>query len=49
MRGDIPPLRQYAFMARYSVKAQGQLYLYVQLLFKRQGNYQVTAVSLYLQ
>jgi hypothetical protein len=29
MRGDIPPLPQYAFMAWYSVKAQGQLYLYL--------------------
>jgi hypothetical protein len=28
MSGDIPPLPQYAFMAWWSVKAQGQLYLY---------------------
>jgi hypothetical protein len=28
MRGDIPPLPQYACMAWRSVKAQGQLYLY---------------------
>jgi len=30
MRGTIPPLPQYAFMAWFSVKgkAQGQLYLY---------------------
>jgi hypothetical protein len=27
MRGDIPPLPQYVFMAWCSVKAQGQLYL----------------------
>jgi len=27
MRGAIPPLPQYAFMAWCSVKAQGQLYL----------------------
>jgi len=26
MRGGIPPLPQYAFMARCLVKAQGQLY-----------------------
>jgi hypothetical protein len=26
MRGAVPPLPQYAFMARCSVKAQGQLY-----------------------
>jgi len=29
MRGAIPPLLQYTFMARCSVKAQGQLYLYL--------------------
>jgi hypothetical protein len=29
MRGAIPPFLQYAFMAWYSVKAQGQLYLYL--------------------
>jgi hypothetical protein len=29
MRGAIPPLSQYAFMAWCSVKAQGQLYLYL--------------------
>jgi len=28
MRGDIPPLPQYAFMAWCSVKAQGQLYFF---------------------
>jgi hypothetical protein len=27
MRGAIPPLPQYAFMASYLVKAKGQLYL----------------------
>jgi len=27
MSGAIPPTRQYAFMAWWSVKAQGQLYL----------------------
>jgi hypothetical protein len=27
MRGAIPPLLQYAFMAWFSLKAQGQLYL----------------------
>jgi hypothetical protein len=32
MSGAIPPLPQYAFMARCSVKAQGQLYLYLYLL-----------------
>jgi hypothetical protein len=29
MRGAIPPLPQYAFMAWCLVKAQGQLYLYL--------------------
>jgi hypothetical protein len=29
MSGAIPPLPQYAFMARCLVKAQGQLYLYL--------------------
>jgi hypothetical protein len=29
MSGAIPPLPQYAFMAWCSVKAQGQLYLYL--------------------
>jgi hypothetical protein len=29
MSGAIPPLPQYAFMAWYSVKAQGKLYLYL--------------------
>jgi hypothetical protein len=29
--GAIPPLPQYAFMAWCSVKAQGQLYLYLTL------------------
>jgi hypothetical protein len=29
MNGAIPPLPQYAFMAWYLVKAQGQLYLYL--------------------
>jgi hypothetical protein len=29
MSGVIPPLPQYAFMAWCSVKAQGQLYLYL--------------------
>jgi hypothetical protein len=28
MRGDIPSVPQYAFIARCSVKTQGQLYLY---------------------
>jgi hypothetical protein len=28
IRGAIPPLPQYTFMARCLVKAQGQLYLY---------------------
>jgi len=32
IRGTIPPLLQYAFMARFSVKAQGQLYLNFTLL-----------------
>jgi hypothetical protein len=31
MRGAIPPLPQYAFMAWCSVKAQGHLYLYTKL------------------
>jgi hypothetical protein len=31
MRGALPPLPQYAFMALCSVKAQGQLYLYFTL------------------
>jgi hypothetical protein len=29
MRGAIPPIPQYAFMARCSVKAKGQLYIYL--------------------
>jgi len=29
MSGAMPTLPQYAFMARCSVKAQGQLYLYL--------------------
>jgi hypothetical protein len=29
MRGAIPPLLQYAFMAWCSVKGRGQLYLYI--------------------
>jgi hypothetical protein len=31
MSGAIPPLPQYAFMAWWSVEAQGQLYLYLLL------------------
>jgi hypothetical protein len=31
MCGAIPSLPQYAFMAWYSVKAQGQLYIYLYL------------------
>jgi hypothetical protein len=31
MRGAVPPLPQYAFMAWCSAKAQGQLYLYLSL------------------
>jgi hypothetical protein len=34
MRGTIPPLPQYAFMAWYLVKAQGQLYLTRQVLIR---------------
>jgi len=33
MHGAISPLPQYAFMAWYSVKAQGQLYLYLSLYY----------------
>jgi hypothetical protein len=33
MSGAIPPLPQYAFMAWCSVEAQGQLYLYLYLLY----------------
>jgi hypothetical protein len=29
MRVEMPPQPQYTFMAWYSVKAQGQLYLYI--------------------
>jgi hypothetical protein len=29
MKGAMPPIPQYAFMAWCSVKAQGQLYLYL--------------------
>jgi hypothetical protein len=29
MSGAVPPLLQYAFMAWFSLKAQGQLYLYL--------------------
>jgi hypothetical protein len=32
MSRAIPPLPQYAFMAWYSVKAQGQLYSYLYLM-----------------
>jgi hypothetical protein len=42
MRGAIPPLPQYAFMAWCSVKAQGQLYLYLLLgrgISPSQGRY----------
>jgi hypothetical protein len=38
MCGAIPPLLQYTFMARCSVKAQGQLYLY---LFTEGGDAQI--------
>jgi hypothetical protein len=31
MSGAVPPLPQYAFMAWCSVKAQGQLYIYLTL------------------
>jgi hypothetical protein len=34
MRGAVPPLPQYAFMAWCSVKAQGQLYLLLLLYVK---------------
>jgi hypothetical protein len=37
MRGAIPPLRQYAFMGWCSVKAQGQLYLYLQFYLTPAG------------
>jgi hypothetical protein len=33
MNGAVPPLPHYAFMAWCSVKAQGQLYLYVEFTF----------------
>jgi hypothetical protein len=32
MHGAIPPLPQYAFMVWCSVKTQGQLYIYIQML-----------------
>jgi hypothetical protein len=35
MRGAIPPLPQYAFMAWYWVKAQGQLYVLYWLKMNR--------------
>jgi hypothetical protein len=35
MRGGIPPLPQYAFMAWCSVKAEGQLYFYHTLGIRR--------------
>jgi hypothetical protein len=31
MRGAIPLLPQYAFMARYSIQSKGQLYFYLYL------------------
>jgi hypothetical protein len=34
MRGAIPPLPQYAFVAPSSVKAQGQLYLNTHVTFE---------------
>jgi len=33
MRGAIPPLSQYTFMAWCLVKAQGQVYLYLRLRY----------------
>jgi hypothetical protein len=33
MSGAIPPLPQYAFMAWCSAKAQGQLYLYLLIIY----------------
>jgi hypothetical protein len=33
MRGSIPPFLQYVFMSWCSVKAQGQLYLYLYVFF----------------
>jgi hypothetical protein len=35
MSGTIPPLPQYAFIAWCSVKAKGQLYLYLYILEER--------------
>jgi hypothetical protein len=43
MSGAIPPLPQYAFMAWYSVKTQGQLYLY--LYFKTNNRNTINALS----
>jgi hypothetical protein len=43
MRGDVPPLPQYALMVWCSVKAQGQLYLY---LLGRQGTVYLYSTNL---
>jgi hypothetical protein len=32
MRGAVPPLPKYAFMARGSVEAVGKIYLYIYLI-----------------
>jgi hypothetical protein len=37
MHGAIPPILQYAFMAWWSLKAQGKLYLYLYLQAKMSG------------
>jgi hypothetical protein len=48
MCGAIPPLLQYAFMAWCSVKAQGQLYLYITIgcgISDKMQNIQINAVT----
>jgi len=42
MRGDIPTLPRYAFMAWCSVKAQGQIYLYLTSKSRLHGSYHLS-------
>jgi hypothetical protein len=44
MRGAIPPLSPYVFMTWCSVKAQGQLYLYLFILLSQVSEMDVTGI-----
>jgi hypothetical protein len=48
MRGAIPPLPQYAFMAWYSVKEEGQFYLYLYIKETSQWMSYVTSAECFL-